>query len=168
MKNKDHPDTDQKGPILNLELSKFVENLARFFESYGIPRIGGRILGLLLVAHEPLSAESISTILKVSRASVSTNLRFALQVGLAEKTSFPGDRTTYYVFPEAGLEKTLAAEIEAISKMKRFVEQTLKALPTEDAARSRLEVLADWADFLLQVWQKALIEWRERQGSVVS
>ena len=147
---------------LSPPLTRFIENLAQYFESFGIPRIGGRILGLLLVSSEPLSAESISTILKVSRASVSTNIRFALQVGLAEKVSFPGDRITYYAFPEAGLEKTLAVEIQAVSMMKRFVEQGLNALSPEDAARSRLEALDDWADFLTQVWQKALIEWRER------
>jgi hypothetical protein len=49
--------------------------------------------------------------------------------------------------------------------MKRFVEQGLNALSPEDAARSRLQALDDWADFLLQVWQKALIEWQERQVS---
>jgi DNA-binding transcriptional regulator GbsR (MarR family) len=150
---------------LNPPLTRFIENLAQYFESFGIPRIGGRILGLLLVASEPLSAEDISTTLEVSRASVSTNIRFALQVGLVEKVSFPGDRITYYAFPETGLEKTLAVEIQGVSVMKRFVEQGLNALPPEDAARSRLEALNDWADFLLQVWQKALIEWQERQGS---
>jgi DNA-binding transcriptional regulator GbsR (MarR family) len=139
--------------------------LARYFQSYGIPRIGGRILGLLLVAHEPLSAENISAILKVSRASVSTNLRFALQVGLAEKVSFPGDRITYYVFPETGLEKTLTAEIQSLGTMKRLAEQGLAALPLGDSVRSRMEALINWADFLIQVWQKALIEWRARQGS---
>jgi hypothetical protein len=165
MKNIDPPHTNHPPSSLTPELSKFIENFAQYFESYGMPRIGGRILGLLLVAKEPLSAENISATLKVSRASVSTNLRFALQVGLAEKAFFPGDRTTYYVFPETGLEKTLVAEIEAISNMKRFVEQGLNALPPGDAARGRLEALDDWADFLIQVWQKALIEWRERQGS---
>src|SRR5512134_910360 len=148
---------------LNAPLTRFIENLAQYFESFGIPRIGGRILGLLLVSSEPLSAEDISTVLKVSRASVSTNIRFALQVGMAEKVSFPGDRITYYTFPETGLEKTLAVEIQAVGMMKRFVEQGLNALSPEDAARGRLEALADWADFLLQVWQKALIDWQARQ-----
>ena len=150
---------------LNPPLTRFIENLAQYFESFGIPRIGGRILGLLLVSSEPLSAEAISTTLKVSRASVSTNIRFALQVGLAEKVSFPGDRITYYAFPETGLEKTLAVEIQGVGIMKRFIEQGLNALPPEDAARGRLEALADWSDFLLQVWQRALIEWQERQGA---
>lgn len=146
-------------------LTRFIENLAQYFESFGIPRIGGRILGLLLVSAEPLSAEDISTTLKVSRGSVSTNIRFALQVGLAEKISFPGDRITYYAFPETGLEKTLVVEVQGVGIMKRFVEQGLNALPPEDAARSRLEALDEWADFLLEVWQKALIEWQERQRS---
>ncbi len=157
------PTSDSNHQKLTPELSRFIENVARYFESYGIPRIGGRILGLLLVAQEPLSAENISTILKVSRASVSTNLRLTLQVGLAEKVSFPGDRVTYYAFPEAGLEKALAAEIEGVRTMKRFVEQGLSALPPGDPARNRMELLADWSDFLMEVWQKALIEWRERQ-----
>ncbi len=150
---------------LNPPLTRFIENLAQYFESFGIPRIGGRILGLLLVSPEPLSAEAISTILKVSRASVSTNIRFALQVGLAEKVSFPGDRITYYSFPETGLEKTLAVEVQGVSMMKRFVEQGLNALSPEDAARSRLEALDEWADFLLEVWQNALIEWQKRHES---
>ncbi len=150
---------------LTPELSKFVENLSHYFESYGIPRIGGRILGLLLVASEPLSAEDIAAILQVSRASVSTNLRFALQVGLAEKTSFPGDRLTYYVFPESGLEKTVTAEIQAMLTMKQYVEQGIKSLPPSDAARARLEALSGWTDFVMQVWQNALVEWRTRQGS---
>jgi DNA-binding transcriptional regulator GbsR (MarR family) len=147
---------------LSEPLTRFIENLAQYFESFGIPRIGGRILGLLLISSEPLSAEDISTVLKVSRASVSTNIRFALQVGMAEKVSFPGDRITYYTFPETGLEKTLAVEIQAVGIMKRFVEQGLNALSPDDAARSRLQALDDWADFLMEVWQKALIEWRER------
>ncbi|RPJ51085.1 MAG: ArsR family transcriptional regulator, partial [Chloroflexi bacterium] len=142
MKNSDLPATNPLSPALTPELSKFVENLARYFESYGIPRIGGQILGLLLVAKEPLSAEDISAILKVSRASVSTNLRMLLQVGWAEKASFLGDRTTYYVFPENGFEKTLAIEVQAISTLKRFVDLGLNALPPGDEARDRLEAMA--------------------------
>lgn len=168
MKNTDPTDTNHQVPTLAPELSKFIESLGRYFESYGIPRIGGRMMGLLLATEEPLSAENISAMLKVSRASVSTNLRMLLQLGWAEKASFPGDRTTYYVFPENGFEKTLAIEVQAIGTLKRFVDQGLNALPKGDSARDRLEAMANWADFLIEVWQKALIEWRERQGSAIS
>ena len=158
MQSTDHPSSK-----LTPAMSKFIEDLARYFESFGIPRIGGRILGLLMVSKEPLSAETIASTLKVSRASISTNLRFALQIGLAEKVSFPGDRLTYYLFPETGLEGTLAIEIQGLGVMKRLVQQGLAAVPPGEAVHSRMEGLAVWADFLIHVWENALVEWRTRQ-----
>jgi DNA-binding transcriptional regulator GbsR (MarR family) len=148
---------------LNPELVRFVEGIGMYFESYGIPRIGGRILGLLLIAHEPLSAERIASFLKVSRASISTNFHLLLASNLAEKVTYPGDRTTYFVFPEAGLEKTLLVEIQGISALKRLIQQGCNALPAGDSARGRMQEMAYWADFIVDVWQKALIEWHTSQ-----
>jgi DNA-binding transcriptional regulator GbsR (MarR family) len=147
---------------LDPELARFIESMGMYFESYGIPRIGGRILGLLLVAHEPLSAERISSILTVSRASISTNFRILLTSGLAEKVTRPGDRTTYFVFPETGLEKTLLVEIQGIQALKKLVQQGVNALPPGDAARSRMKEMEDWTDFLIKLYQKALVEWQAR------
>ncbi len=156
-------ETDHQPPKLTPATSKFIEDLSRYFESFGIPRIGGRILGLLMVAETPLSAEAIASTLKVSRASISTNLRFALQIGQAEKVSFPGDRVTYYVFPESGLEGTLAIEIQGLGYMKRLLGQGLASLPEGEPAHARMEELDEWADFLIHVWENALVEWRTRQ-----
>lgn len=161
MKKSTSAPTD-KFKRLDPELASFIESMGMYFESYGIPRIGGRILGLLLITHEPLSAERIASMLKVSRASVSTNFRILLTSGLAEKVAFPGDRTTYFVFPETGLEKTLLVEIQGISALRRLVQQGLNALPAEDSARDRMQEMADWADFLVQLYQKALLEWQKR------
>ena len=65
-------DPSHRDKTLNLspELIRFIEGMGMYFENQGIPRIGGRILGLLMVAHEPLSADAIARILKVSRASI--------------------------------------------------------------------------------------------------
>src|SRR5512139_21131 len=147
---------------LDPELVRFMENMGMYFESYGIPRIGGRILGLLLIAHEPLSAERIASILKVSRASISTNFRILLTSGLAEKVTYPGDRTTYFIFPDSGLEKTLLVEIQGISALKRLVQQGWNALPAGDPARSRMQEMVDWTDFLVKLYQKALTDWQAR------
>jgi DNA-binding transcriptional regulator GbsR (MarR family) len=160
MKNASSP--IDKFKKLDPELVRFMENMGMYFESFGIPRIGGRILGLLLIAHEPLSAERIASILKVSRASISTNFRLLLTSNLAEKVTYPGDRTTYFMFPESGLEKTLLVEIQGIEALKRLVQQGLIALPSEDSARSRMQEMIDWTDFLLKLYQKALIDWRAR------
>jgi predicted transcriptional regulator len=161
MKNTDPPHGNPELPKLSPELARFVESMGMYFGSYGIPRIGGRILGLLLVAHEPLSAESISSVLKASRASISTNFRILLASGLAEKVTFPGDRTTYFAFPETAWEKVMTVEIQGVSAMKKLAEQGLKALPPGDSARTRMEGLINWADFLMELYQKGLAELRK-------
>lgn len=168
MKNTDPPDSNHKIPKFSLELTRFIESMGTYFESYGIPRIGGRILGLLLVAHEPLSAEDIAAVLRISRASVSTNFRLLLTSGLAEKVSFPGSRTTRYSFPETAWEKSMNAEIQGIGALKRIAQQGLQALPPGDFARHRMEDLINWADFLHEVYQKALTEWREKAPRALS
>jgi len=156
------PPGSDKFKKLTPELSRFIESMGMYFGSYGIPRIGGRILGLLLVAHEPLSAEDIAKILKVSRASVSTNFRVLLTSGLAEKVTFPGDRATYFSFPETAWEKVMNVEIQAITAMKKITQQGLDALPPKDSARGRVQSMINWADFLVELYKKALIEWNVR------
>jgi DNA-binding transcriptional regulator GbsR (MarR family) len=162
MKNTDPPDSNHKKPRLSPELSRFIENLGTFFESYGIPRIGGRMLGLLLVTSQPLSAESIASVLKVSRASVSTNFRLLIASSLAEKVSVPGSRTTYYVFPEGAWDKVLNVEIRSITAMQTLAEQGMRALAQGDPARRRLREMVDWAEYLLKLFERALEDWRAR------
>jgi DNA-binding transcriptional regulator GbsR (MarR family) len=161
VKTKISPLSD-KFKKLDPELARFIESMGMYFESYGIPRIGGRILGLLLVAHEPLSAERIASILQVSRARISTNFRVLPTSGLAEKVTLPGDRTTYFIFPESGPEKTLTVEVQGITTMKRIVQQGLNALSPEDSARGRMREIVNWADFLIKLYQKALMDWQAR------
>lgn len=164
MKNTDPPDSTNMGPKLNAELTRFIESMGRYFETYGIPRIGGRILGLLLISHDPLSAESIARILKVSRGSISTNFKLLLTSGLAEKVSFPSDRTTYYTFPVSAWGKTMAAELEAVASLQKLARQGISALPPGDAAARRLEEMIEWTDLIYSFYSKTLTEWQERQN----
>ena len=118
------------------------------------------ILGLLLIAHEPLSAEDIASILKVSRGSVSTNFRLLLTSALAEKVTYPGDRTTYFIFPVTAWEKAMTVEIEGIAFLKKLAQQGLSALPHGDPARIRLEETIKWTSLIDGMYQKVLNQWR--------
>jgi hypothetical protein len=50
------------------EKVRFVESMGRYLGQYGLSRIGGRLLGLLMIAEEPLSLDDMATTLSVSRA----------------------------------------------------------------------------------------------------
>jgi len=115
-----------------------------------------------MIAHEPLSADDIARILKVSRASVSTNMRLLTSSGMVEKTSILHDRTTYFVFSEAALEQRMMVGIQAAGIFKKLAEQGLAALPGEDSARIRMERSIEWSDLLVESFQKAIVKWRDR------
>ncbi|MGC8856229.1 MAG: hypothetical protein ACP5QU_05470 [Anaerolineae bacterium] len=63
MKNTDPPTSNEKFTLPTPEAAKFIESMGIYFENEGVSRIGGRILGLLLIAHKPLSGEEIAEIL---------------------------------------------------------------------------------------------------------
>jgi predicted transcriptional regulator len=167
MKNTDPPHHEHKAvptitAKLTPELRKFIENVGMYFETFGIPRIGGRILGLLMIAHEPLSAEHIESILKVSRGSVSTNMRMLIGSGLAEKISPLGKRTSFFIYPESALERRTESGIQSGVAFKKLSEQGLAALPPDDIARHRFEETIEWSDVLIEAFGKVLVVWNDR------
>jgi hypothetical protein len=165
MKNDDPPHHHFKAVKLTPQLSKFIEGMGMYFENSGVPRIGGRILALLMIAHEPLSAEDIGVVLKVSRGSISTNMRILTAAGLAEKVSIPGDRTTFFESPETAFEQMVVARIHSSMIFRKLVDQGLAALTSEDFARHRLENAGMWTDLLIDTFEKVIDDWHEQKRS---
>src|SRR5258708_2635772 len=160
MNNPDRPMTKNQVPKITPEISKFIEAMGVYFEEQGVPRIGGRILGFLIVTRDPISADRLVTSLKVSGGSVSTNLRLLLASGLVEKVSIHGDRTTFYVFSEMAWDKMMETAIQKAGTFHKIVQHGLGALPSGDFARHRLERAAEWTDFAADFYQKALARWQ--------
>jgi DNA-binding transcriptional regulator GbsR (MarR family) len=154
------PDIEQLSP----DVQSFVERIGLYFEQYGLPRIGGRITGLLLVAHRPLSLDDIAAALSVSRASVSTNVRLCITFGFAERVSLPGDRRDYCQFPEHGWERMLHINIEAVKALRALAERGLDAVTPDDAVvHDRLEEMLEFVDVVLDDSYAMLERWRSRR-----
>ncbi len=162
MKNSRPPNSLAKIPRLTPQLSRFVESMGMYFENQGIPRIGGRMLGLLMIAHQPLSAEDLAEILKVSRGSLSTNFRALLASGMVEKVTVHRDRTTYFVFSDAAMENRTITGTHATVAFKKLVQQGLAALPPKDPARHHLDASLEWSDIIIGAFEKALADWQRR------
>lgn len=147
--------------ILPHDLRQFVDSMGVYFERYGLAPIGGRMLGLLIIADRPLSLDDMAHALYVSRASVSTNIRLIVTSGLAEPFNVPGDRRDYYRFGPDTWELTLRTELDAILMMRRIGERGLAAArPTETVAQERLRELLEFCDVLFEDRQAGLEHWR--------
>ena len=55
--------------------TQLVERFGLRFEEDGLPRIAGRMLGLLMVSAEPRSLDELAEELQASKTSASTNAR---------------------------------------------------------------------------------------------
>jgi DNA-binding transcriptional regulator GbsR (MarR family) len=151
-----------KIPELTPPLHRFIEGMGLYFENQGIPRIGGRILGLLMIAHWPLSAEDLAAILKVSRGSLSTNIRLLLSSGLVEKAPLPRARTTYFVYSDEAMEHRIASAVKSAEAFKRLLQQAAESVPPRDPARHHIDDSMAWSDLLLEALEDTTQRWRGR------
>lgn len=142
---------------------RFVEALGLFFEDAGIPRIGGRLLGLLLLAEGPLSLDEVARTLGVSRASVSTNSRLLIVAGMVERVSLPGDRRDYYQFAPHGWEAAVQVDIKAARRLRSLTAEALASIrPERTAVAGRLREALDFYALLEAELTAMLERWRTR------
>lgn len=144
-------------------LLQFIENIGLHFEEYGVPRIGGKILGLLLASSRPVSSEEMADILQVSRSSVSTNLRTLLITGLADRVSLPGERSDFYVFSDEAWEKSLELRLDGILSLHEMAEEGLEGLAEQHPGRARLKEILAWTELVQAAFENLIQEWQTRK-----
>jgi DNA-binding transcriptional regulator GbsR (MarR family) len=157
--SSDNPPLPEDSPVI----SQFIENMGLHYQHYGLSRISGRILGLLLVTPQPISSEEMAEALQVSRSSVSTNLRTLLMTGLIEKVSLPGNRVDFFTLTPGLWQKALELRMAAIMPLKTIAEQALISLQQAHPARDRMEEMIRWVDLVDDMTQRMRYEWQSRQ-----
>lgn len=148
---------------LNDGLIRFIESMGIYYEGYGIPRIGGRMMGLFLITTQAISAEQIAELLDTSLSSVSTNVRALIANGWVEKVSFPGDRTTYFRFSPSAWENVMERRRQGILPLKALAEQARSALPPDAPAQAQLSGMVEWATVLISHYEGLITAWRTRR-----
>lgn len=119
------------------DIERFVERAGVLWENDGLPRIAGRIYGLMLISEEALSLDEIAESLSVSKASVSTDTRLLERMGFVERVSKPGDRKDYYQHTEGSFERAIAERIRRMHELESLIESG-RELATSRAIRERL------------------------------
>jgi len=112
---------------MDASTAHFIETMGLTLESEGLPRIAGRIFGLLLLSEDALSLDDLAAELQVSKASVSTNTRLLEQRGVLEQVGRPADRRDYYRVPRDLFSHTMA---HRLARWQRFHEAIAEARST--------------------------------------
>jgi DNA-binding transcriptional regulator GbsR (MarR family) len=147
----------------------FIETMGLALESDGLPRIAGRIFGLLLVSEEARSLDDLAAELQVSKASVSTNARLLEQRGVLEQVGRPADRRDYYQVPRDLFSHTMA---QRLARWQRFHEAVTSArtnLPIQSPeVLKRLEEYGEAYAHMSRVIRDALARWQASRRNRMS
>lgn len=143
-------------------LLQYIKNLGLYFEEYNIPPVGGEILGLLSVAHQPLSQDDMIAVLEISRSSISTNLRSLLMAGLVERVSVVGERSDSYRLSADALNILLEMRLDNVRNLREIAEAGLTSLPESHPARRRVRDILVWAGMLETAYQDILKRWQSK------
>jgi DNA-binding transcriptional regulator GbsR (MarR family) len=154
---------------MDAQTVNFIERMGLVLESDGLPRIAGRIFGLLLVSEDARSLDDLAAELRVSKGSVSTNARLLEHRGLLERICRPADRRDYYSVPADLFLHTMD---QRLARWQRFHE-AIGAARTSLSIRSpqvrdRLEEYAEAYAFMSQVIRDALARWQASRGARLS
>ncbi|MBF6595483.1 MAG: MarR family transcriptional regulator [Thermaceae bacterium] len=119
---------------------KLIEDFGLFFENYGLPRIFGRMYGLLMLSDEPhLSLEQIAEGLKISKASASTMARQLQAMTMIAKSTVPGDRRDYYRVTNDSHIKTMHMKLNAALALSSLIQRGAGLKEVSPQTQARLE-----------------------------
>lgn len=122
------------------ERAGYAEDFGLLFEGFGVPRMMGRVLGVLLISEEPeLSAGELAEALQASRGSISNATRSLIQMGLLQRVSRPGHRRDYFRVKPDAWDELLRQKLEGIFKFRLMAQRGLNIVGSSGDAQADIE-----------------------------
>jgi predicted transcriptional regulator len=151
------------GGTLDEERSRYVEEFGLLFGQFGLSRMFGRVLGVLMISDPPeRSAEELAEELGASRGSISQTTRSLIQMGLVQRWARPGERRDYFRIKPGAWYEIMRREMESLGDFRETAERGLGLLDSNDPdARRSLEEMRDFYAYwenempaVLERWEK--------------
>lgn len=143
---------------------RFIEQMGLLAEDDNMPRIAGRVLGLMLLEAGPFLFDEMVERLQVSRGSISTNVRFLEDRGFLERTGRPGERQVYIRMADDPFKGLVTAVLRRKRRWLAVTGKTLDQLPDDaDEARSRLQSMQRFHEMIIETLEDIIARWEETQ-----
>lgn len=126
----------------------------------GLPRIGGRLLALLLITEGDASLDDLARRLRVSKPSVSTNARLLEQRGVIEKVSRAADRRDYYRVADDVIGNTMQQRLSKLQRLQSCVAGARTSFAASPTINKRLGMFAAACEQLSTLTASALAKWK--------
>jgi DNA-binding transcriptional regulator GbsR (MarR family) len=159
--------TNPCGGILDEERVRYVEEFGLLFGQFGLSKMLGRVLGVLMISDPPeRSAEELAEELGASRGSISQTTRSLIQMSLVQRWSRPGERRDYFRIKPGAWHEIMRREMEALGSFRKMAERGLDLLDSEDPhARRSLEEMRDFYTYWEEEMPAVLQRWEKKSRS---
>jgi len=102
-----------------------IEEFGNLYETYGLKRLEGLIVGLLLTQPAPVSLDDMVSVLGHSKGPISLAVRRLADIGLARKANGPVNRRNYYVAHSDLFYNNFKFNMETVRKNREIAERFL-------------------------------------------
>ena len=156
-----------RGDVLDEERGRYVEEFGLLFGQFGLSRMLGRVLGVLMISDPPeRSAEELAEELGASRGSISQTTRSLIQMSLVQRWSRLGERRDYFRIKPGAWHEIMRREMESLGGFRKTAERGLELLDSGDPeARRSLEEMRNFYAYWEEEMPAVLDKW-ERGGKV--
>lgn len=145
----------------------FIEDIGLFFEQMGMPRMAGRILGVLLISDPPAqSITDLSEKLKASKSSISIMARLLVENGLIERVASRVPRRDYYRFKPGGWILYMEQWLELMAALHQITERGLALIDEKPPElKERLQEAHDLFSFIEEEFPALLEALQKKRAS---
>jgi DNA-binding transcriptional regulator GbsR (MarR family) len=109
-----------------------IQEFGNLYESYGLKRLEGLIVGLLLTQDEPVSLDGMVTLLGHSKGPISIAVRRLDDIGLVKKVNGPVNRRNYYAAHPDIFYNNFQFNMATVRKNRQMAERFLARLEEEE------------------------------------
>jgi DNA-binding transcriptional regulator GbsR (MarR family) len=146
----------------------FIEESGILFETMGMTRMAGRIMGYLMITDKDMASfEELTQVLQASKSSISTNVKACTLVGFIKPITQPGDRKTYYMLsPDiswSDLFRKKAEQLTVLNKM--FIKGLELRSNTKDKTSKWLVKAREFNEWVEKEYPSLMDKWDEHVKS---
>lgn len=142
-----------------------VEEFGNIYESYGLRRLQGLIVGLLLTKDEPVSLDDMVEILDRSKGPISISVRRLDDMDLVRKVEGPNNRRNYYASHPDIFFNNFKFNMATVRKNRDLAERFLARIEAEEEGSEKtvesLRHMEAFYDLMVSFFEDFAETWRE-------
>ncbi len=112
---------------------ELIQEFGNLYETYGLKRLEGLIVGLLLTQDEPVSLDDMVHLLDHSKGPISVAVRRLDDIGLIKKVNGPVNRRNYYKAHPDLFYNNFKFNMATVRKNREIAERFLERIEEEGA-----------------------------------